>query len=286
MTEKSKLLTALATVNTSENAPKESGGLKTALARKTATALTGGPQTTNLTAVHKAVLSSSNTVVAAMKDDAQARKDLKGIAFVIDATGSRELSWREAQVTQNKMFDALKSVDELEVGIICHLGNTVNALGWFKDPVQAKQRMADVSCATGQTKVVDSLRQAIAGHDGHSPSSIIMVGDCFEENFDALTSVCREIKDKRIKLYAFLDGNDPTGESAFKLAAELTNGVFKRFGDDLSLTDLCVAAAVQDSGNVEAFKKLLASNHKGALALQGSTNRLLLSGNASPSPKR
>ena len=286
MTEKSKLLTALTTTKASENSPPAAGGLKGALARKTGAELTGGPQRTNLSAVHKAVLSSSNTVVAALKDEAAARKDLKGIAFVIDATASREASWREAQATQSKMFDALKSVEELEVGIICHRGNSVNALGWFKDPVQAKQRMADVGCVSGQTMVVDSLRQAMAGHDGHSPSSIIMVGDCFEEGFDALTSVCREIKDKRIKLYAFLDGNDPTGANAFKLAAELTNGVFKRFGDDLSLTDLCVAAAVQDSGNAEAFRKLLASNHKGALALQGSTNRLLTAGNAPQPPKR
>ncbi len=230
---------------------------------------TEGPRQSNLAAVQQAVEKSTAIVTAA------AENNRKGICFVIDATGSRQHSWEEAQKIQASMFEALKATENMNIGIICHRGQQVEHLGWFNNADSAKNAMRKIDCVGGNTRIVASLQKALDGRE-RTPSSVMLVGDAFEEDIEQLSKAVAVLKSKGVKVYAFLEGNDPAAEQAFRLAARVTDGVFKKFGDRLdgSLTDLCVAAAVFDTGGKPAFDRLLAAGHAGAKLLASDVKRL------------
>ncbi len=278
---KSKLATALGNKNAlvAQGGASKGAGLSGALARRDGTApalATQGPQGASIDAVRRAVSISTASANTAYNDAARAREHLSGICFVIDATGSRQHSWQQAQRTQAEMFDAVKSAGNLKLSIVCHRGNRVSDLGTFATPADAKRSMAAVSCEAGNTEIIGSLKAAM----GKKPSTIIMIGDCFEENFGDLQQVCSKLAAEQIRVYAFVEGNDPNGQHAYKMAADLTGGIFQPFGSGLDLSDLCVAAAVFDVGGQQAFDKLIASGHAGAKALEHQVKRL-----GGPGPK-
>lgn len=217
------------------------------------------PQRPNIAALQKAVAQRAPVP----------EKRNKGICFVIDATASRSGSWREAQNIQGKMFDALKAHSDAAIGIICHRGSKVEHLGWFTDAASAKRSMAEIECIGGNTRVVPSLRKALSGNDGKPPSSVILVGDCFEEDERDMKEAAAQLKAGGVKVYAFLEGDDPTAANAFRTVAEITGGIFKKFGEsmDLNLGDLAVAAAVYDTGGRAALQQLAATGNKGAKEL-------------------
>jgi len=256
---------------------KTTGGLAGALMRQdkgSALATTEAPKKSNLVAISDA-MTSSQTANNAFGN--------KGICFVIDATGSREASWKEAQKMQAKMFDTIKSVGEgITVGVVCHRGERVETLGWFKSAESAKKRMAEVSCSTGQTRVCDALLEAAQGHDNRAPSSIILVGDCFEESYATIKYVAGQLKDQNIKVFAFLEGNDGAASEAFATVASMTGGAFKQFGQGLNLEDLCVAAATFDTGGKAAFDRLLQAGHSGAKALESQIHRKAIGSGSKP----
>jgi hypothetical protein len=148
--------------------------------------------------------------------------------------------------------------------------------------------MANVSCEQGHTRIVSSLQEALKGSGGKPPSLVIMVGDCFEEELYDLEKVAGDAKASKVKIYAFLEGSDPRGAQAFQRAAEITGGIFKRFGEDFDgagLADLCIAAATLDMGGIDAFRKLVKEGDKGAQALLLEVERKQLGG-PSGAPKR
>lgn len=278
---KSKLATALGNKGAlvAQGGVSKGAGLSGALARRDGTApalTTQGPQGASIDAVRRAVSVSTASANTAYNDAARAREHLNGICFVIDATGSRQHSWNQAQRTQAEMFDAVKSAGNLKLSVVCHRGGGVSDLGTFASPDEAKRRMGEISCASGETRIVSSLQAAL----NKKPSTIIMVGDCFEEGFGDLQQVCSKLAAQKIRVYAFVEGNDPNGQRAYKMAADMTGGIFQPFGAGLDLSDLCVAAAVFDVGGQQAFDKLIASGHAGAKALEHQVKRL-----GGPGPK-
>ena len=278
---KSKLASALGNKSAlvTQGSQTKGAGLSGALARRDGTTpalTTTGPQAASIDAVRRAVSISTANANTAYNDAARAREHLNGICFVIDATGSRQASWQQAQRTQAEMFDAVKTAGNLKLSIVCHRGGSVKDLGSFASPDDAKRRMAEVSCESGNTRIVDSLQSAL----GKKPSTIIMVGDCFEESFTDLQKVCTQLAAQKIRVYAFVEGNESSGQRAYKMAADMTDGIFQPFGSGLDLSDLCVAAAVFDVGGQQAFDKLIASGHKGAKALEHQVKRL-----GGPGPK-
>jgi hypothetical protein len=252
---------------------------KALVLKKTGNALqsTTPPARPDLAAVQNALAKREETV---------AKNGNKGICFVIDATASRQACWIEAQKIQARMFDALKSYKDISVGVISYGGMKVSHLGWFQDAEKAKGKMANVVCVGGQTQIAESLKGAAAGEKDRPPSSVILVGDAFEEDFEDLKKVASLLKLRGIKVYAFLDGSDPAAAEAFRMVASMTGGVFKNFGDnvDLGLGDLAVAAAVYDTGGRAALQELAAAGNKGAKEMLSLTTGAAAA--KPPQPKR
>lgn len=254
------------------------GGLGNALAKRDGLPSIARPQTVNISKVGDVINRSAETAQKIMQDEMTRRG---GLRFVIDATASREHSWKEAQQIQRRMFEALNEVSGIEIGIMCHRGGNMEDLGWFKSGSAAASAMADIGCRSGSTQIIPCLNNA-GKTKKHEPATIILVGDCFEEKMNGLEQVAQKFIKSKTKVYAFLEGENEKAKQAFQYISEATGGVFKKFGDkmDVSLNDLCVAAAVFDMGGVNAYNKLLANGHKGAQLLLGDIKRQgLKSGN-------
>lgn len=277
--EKTGLSKALSNVSGNGGAAK--GGLGGALARRDGSkpAVTG-PEKANVTEIKKALNETQSTSQAIANDQARDLAARCGVAFVVDATGSREYNWREAQSIQASMFDAIGDMQGKKMGVICHRGQVVESLGWFSEAKSAKNAMAAISCVGGQTRVCPSLETALNGTGGKPPSAVILTGDCFEESQASLEVVADRLARAKVPVYAFIDGTNSEATHAFQYLADKTGGVFKRFGEGLELQDLCVAATVLSLKGQQEFERLLKEGHKGALALQDGIKRKQLgSGN-------
>lgn len=278
MTDNPKKPTFLGRALTIQGAiPEGNKTLGGALARreKTSTLLAKGPATSNLAHVHKAVAASAHTVAAHEVDK---RSLHKGICFLIDCTESRAETWDLAQQTMSEIFKALDMQSAPEIGIVIHRGESVSHLGWFKKAEDARREMSEISCLRGRTRIIPGLSAAMVREENIKPSSIIMIGDCFEETQEHLEQIGQQLNTQGIPVRAFHESNDSQGKWAYRRIAEITGGLFAEFGPGCasSLKDLCVAAAVYDIGGLTAFDRLLGSGHRGARVLADSLKKVAI----------
>jgi len=77
--------------------------------------------------------------------------------------------------------------------------------------------------------------------------------------------IAAQLKDKGIKVFSFIKGDDWTAQSIFQRIAEITGGRFAKFGDALPLADLCEGVALLTSGGKKALRRL--KNEKARLLL-------------------
>lgn len=187
------------------------------------------------------------------------------IGFVIDATASRSDNWEEAQLIQAKMFESVSSFARMNLRVIHYGGDQVTDNPWENNPESIKKMMAEVSCRSGSTQIVESL-SLLASHENKVlPRSIILVGDSFEEEMSDLSEIAKKLADKKIKVFSFLDGDSYQAEEAFKFLSKETGGVFAKFGADMPLKDLCEGVALMSAGGQSALSRLQNANARALL---------------------
>ncbi len=178
------------------------------------------------------------------------------IGFIVDATGSREQTWEQAQRVQFRMFKSLGRLRSLWVRLIHFHGGIAILHGWRSDPKEIAAEMAEVNCLSGLTNIVPSLRSFVDENFFKMAHVVILIGDCFEEKREEVEQVAALLAEKKIPVYCFLEGDDWTAETVFKRIAEVTGGKFARFGDDLPLGDLCEGVALLTAGGEKGLKRL------------------------------
>ncbi|MBU0800486.1 MAG: VWA domain-containing protein, partial [Alphaproteobacteria bacterium] len=80
--------------------------------------------------------------------------DYKGggaIGYIIDATGSRQSTWAQAQTIQRTMFDNVKSMGAMQLRLIHFGGGELKDLGWKQDPAAVASAMSAVECESGRS---------------------------------------------------------------------------------------------------------------------------------------
>jgi len=191
-----------------------------------------------------------------------------GIGFLIDATGSREDTWEQAQGIQAKMFKSAAGLQTIRLRLAYFGGDCLNSPGWMNSPARVAKHMAAVRCRTGLTQIIEGLHSFIQEAPENRAAAIILVGDAFEEDADQAEHAGTMLKKMGIRVFSFIEGNDPTAQSVFQRLAEITGGKFAKFGSDLPLSDLCEGVALLTSGGEKALDRLKNQN----------VRRLLLSG--------
>ena len=224
---------------------KGSEGLSGTLQRaaKPSTAI-AKPNNQALDAVLKAAAKNSGTVGTGR------------IGFVIDATGSRSASWKEAQKIQAGMFDSVAQFGVMTLRLTHFGGNMTQDHGWNKDSKTVTAKMSTVECEWGSTQILECLRKFLDDKPEAQAQSIVVIGDSFEEDSSEIAPLTALLKARKIKVFTFLEEGYSSAEPAFRQLAEQTGGVFAAFGSDMPLKDLCEGVAMMSTGGINALQKL------------------------------
>ena len=175
------------------------------------------------------------------------------IGFIVDATGSRQATWEQAQTVQTRMFRSLAALGRAELRLVHFGGGELTDHGWSNDTKMLARKMAGIRCRQGLTQVLDALDLFLFGE---KPDALILVGDAFEEDSDALVNFLRVFVWRPVPIFAFLEGDDEAAAESFRVIAAKTGGRFARLGDDLPLGDLCEGVALLVGGGEKAVQRL------------------------------
>jgi len=191
------------------------------------------------------------------------------LVFALDATASREATWREAQRLHGHMFQAAAATGGLEVQLVYYRGmGECRAAKWTADPDKLLALLGKVECIGGETQIRKVLRHAIDETRKARIHALVFVGDCMEEDVDQLCKLAGELGVLGVPAFLFHEGQDPAAARAFAQIAKLTGGACCRFdaGSADQLKELLGAVAVFASGGRKAL--LAHGKEKGGVVLQ------------------
>ena len=179
------------------------------------------------------------------------------LIFAMDATASRQPTWDRACHIQGEMFEATRSLGGLDVQLVYFRGfRECRASPWVSDTTELLKRMTAVSCFAGFTQIGRVLKHAIKESRKQKVDALVLVGDCFEEDPDAVGHRAGELGLLGVPAFMFHEGDDPDARRMFQQVARLTGGAYCPF--DLSsarqLKDLLAAVAVFAAGGRKALE--------------------------------
>lgn len=181
------------------------------------------------------------------------------LLFAMDATASREPSWDRACHLQAEMFTAASEVGGLSIQLAYFRGfHEFHASQWIDDTVTLQRTMTVVSCAGGLTQIGRVLTHARDEAARAKVDALVYVGDCMEEDVDALCHRAGELSMYSVPAFVFQEGHDPIAERAFRQIAKITGGAYCRLdeGSAEQLRALLRAAAVYAAGGRSALERL------------------------------
>jgi len=175
------------------------------------------------------------------------------LVFAVDATESREATWRAAKQLTDVLLAALPG--ELDVALAVHGGNRLHTFTKFTSDAGAlRNRAASVRCEMGYTRLLDILARVL---ETEGVSVVCYVGDAYEESARRGYKLAESLKARGIRLIVLFDGagwSDLDSHAAKVLAemARRTGGALLPF--DITalpkLRDLLEAVAVLAVGDV------------------------------------
>ena len=204
--------------------------------------------------------SSSKDIVAFLSAAAKTPTlaQVKGrLIFAVDATMSRQPTWDIASEIQTDMFEVAQSVGGLAVQLVYFRGRgEFEASEWTTTPSALAARMQRVTTRSGFTQLRRVLAHATDEARRNKVGALVYVGDCFEENPDAVANEAASLALLGVPAFLFQEGEDPTAGAMFAEIARLTKGVHAHFnaGAARQLRELLRAAAVYAAGGGLALK--------------------------------
>jgi hypothetical protein len=198
------------------------------------------------------------------------RQGPKGrLIFAMDATASREPTWDRAAQIQAAMFQETRDLGGLEVQLVWYRGfGEFDASPWCSSADELLPRMTRVYCAAGLTQIGRVLKHA-ADEAGRGPvHALVFVGDCMEEDLDALAGAAGQLGLLGVPAFVFQEGRDPLAERAFRDIARLSGGAWCPFDANSPqlLKDLLSAVAVFAAGGRKALEAF--GRRRGGAVLQ------------------
>jgi hypothetical protein len=178
------------------------------------------------------------------------------LIFAMDATASREPSWDRASQVQGQMFLEADRLGGLDVQLVYYRGfDECRASRWVGNAASLVRLMAGVMCRAGQTQIGRVLRHALEQTKRKRVHALIFVGDCVEEDVDALGRLAGELGVSGVRAFLFQEGANQDAERAFRHIAALTQGAHCRFdsGSPEQLRALLGAVAAYAAGGRPAL---------------------------------
>lgn len=190
------------------------------------------------------------------------------LVFALDATASREATWRRAQALHAEMFAAAAALGGLEVQLVYYRGlGECRASGWTASADRLLALLGKVVCQGGETQIRKVLRHALDEAARGRVHALVFVGDSMEEDVDVLCGLAGELGLRGVPVFLFHEGEDALAARAFAQVAKLSGGASCRFdpGAADQLRTLLRAVAVYAAGGRQALAEL--GRREGGLVL-------------------
>lgn len=152
------------------------------------------------------------------------------LLFAMDATASREPTWDHACAIQGEMFVAADALGGLDVRLGFYRGfDEFKVSRWTSDGRELARLMSAVRCLAGRTQIGKMLRYAGEQRRESRIDAVVFVGDCCEEDFDAVGHEAGQLGLLGLPVFVFQEGEDRTASRLFPQIAKLTRGAYCKF---------------------------------------------------------
>lgn len=185
------------------------------------------------------------------------RNDRGRLIFAMDATASRQPAWDRACKIQGDMFLETDKLGGLEVQLCFYRGyGEFNFSPWYTNGADLLQRMNSVFCLGGLTQIFKVLKHALRETKKKKIHAVVFVGDCMEENLDALCNLAGQLGVLAVPVFLFHEGGDRAASAAFTQIARLSGGACCPFDATSAsqLKELLSAVAVYAAGGHVALE--------------------------------
>jgi hypothetical protein len=192
------------------------------------------------------------------------------LLFCMDATASREPTWDRAARIQGEMFVAAEALGGLDVRLAFYRGfDDFKASKWTSDGVELARLMARVECLAGNTQIGRVFGFAAEETRRRKLNALVFVGDCFEEDLEAVGALAGQLGLLGVPAFLFQEGDNQAATRAFAQFARLTNGRHCRFdaSSPEELRRLLGAVAAYAAGGAQAMADYVKLHRVDALRL-------------------
>ncbi len=179
------------------------------------------------------------------------------LLFGMDATASRQPTWDTAARIQGEMFSETAALGGLDIQLAFYRGfGEFKVSGWTNNSKELTRLMTSVQCLAGETQIGKFLKHAVNEARKSKLGAVVFIGDCVEEDVDALGHVAGELGLLGVPVFVFHEGHDSVAAFAFQQIAKLTNGACCRFDGSSAdmLKKLLGAVAVYAAGGRAALE--------------------------------
>ncbi len=181
------------------------------------------------------------------------------LLFALDATMSRQPTWDMAVAIQADMFMEAAKFGGLAIKLVYFRGlDECRATGFVTDPIKLAALMTRISCRAGRTQIGRVLRHAVTTARKQGLRAMVHVGDCCEEDPDALAAVAGELAILGVPAFFFHEGHDAFAGAVFAELARVSGGVALPFdaASPHELSALLKGVASYAAGGEEGLRKL------------------------------
>jgi len=152
------------------------------------------------------------------------------LAFALDATASREVTWSLACEIQTDMFAAAAAHGGLDMQIVYYRGlSECRASPFVGEAATLRRLMGSIRCEGGLTQIHRVLAHLEKEAERSGLKAAVFVGDAVEEDADALHAAAGQLALRGVRLFMFQEGTDPKVERLFRALARVTSGAYCRF---------------------------------------------------------
>jgi hypothetical protein len=152
------------------------------------------------------------------------------LLFAMDATASREPTWDLASSLQGEMFVAAAESGGLDIRLAFYRGfDELKASRWTSDGRELARLMGAVRCMAGRTQIGRLLRFAADQRRDTRIDAMVFVGDCCEEDVDAIGHKAGTLGLLGLPVFVFQEGEDRVASRLFPQIAKLTRGAYCKF---------------------------------------------------------
>lgn len=152
------------------------------------------------------------------------------LLFAMDATASRQETWRQAMEIQSEMFLTAKALGGLCIQLAFYHGfGTFRAGPWLEDGDSLVRLMGSVVCRAGPTQIAKILKHGINESKQYTINAIVFVGDSFEEKADDVADLAGRLGILGVPVFIFHEGDEPHARSVFQDIARLSGGACVHF---------------------------------------------------------